>query len=73
MLSDHRTLVAVHRDGGVVVGLFGVFEDVVQVSHPSFKHSAKVTGDEGPADSWERNTEEQTINKHTRMVHAPHT
>lgn len=73
VLGDHRTLVTVHCDGWVVVRLLWVFENVIQVSHPSFKHSAKVAGDEGPADSWERNTTNKKWMKKSGWSHTPHT
>lgn len=73
VLGDHGALVAVHRDGRVVVGLFRVFENVIQVSHPAFKHSAKVAGDEGPADSWERNTDKRKSVKTSGWSHTSHT
>lgn len=73
VLGDHHTLVAVHRDGRAVVGLLRVSEDVVEVGHPSFKHSAEIARDEGPANSWKRQAEKQTINDDIRWAHTPHT
>lgn len=66
VLGDHHALVTVHRDGGAVVGLLRVSEDVVEVGHPSFKHSAEIARDEGPANSWKRHAEKQTINDDMR-------
>lgn len=50
MLGDHGALIAVQGDAGVVEGLLGVLEDVVEFSDPSLKHRAEVTGDQRPAD-----------------------
>ncbi len=37
---------------GVVEGLFGVFQDVVEIWHATLKHRAEVSRDEGPPDCW---------------------
>lgn len=50
MLGDHGALVAVQGDAGVVEGLLGVLEDVVEFSDPSLEHRAEVTGNQRPAD-----------------------
>lgn len=57
MLGDHGALITVQGDAGVVEGLLGVFEDVVEFSDPSLEHRAEVTGDQRPADRC-RETEE---------------
>lgn len=59
MLRDHGALITVQGDAGVVEGLLGVFEDVVQLGDPSLEHRAEVTGDQRPADRC-RATEEKT-------------
>ena len=59
MLSDHGALIAVQGDAGVVEGLLGVFEDVVELGDTSLKHSAEITGDQRPADCC-RETKERT-------------
>lgn len=51
VLSDHGALITVHSDAGVVEGLLGVFEDVVQVSDAALKHCAEVAWDERSSDS----------------------
>lgn len=50
MLGDHGALIAVQGDAGVVEGLLGVLEDVVEFSDPSLEDRAEVTGDQRPAD-----------------------
>lgn len=50
MLGDHGALITVQGDAGVVEGLLGVLEDVVEFSDPSLEHRAEVTGDQRPAD-----------------------
>lgn len=50
MLGDHGALITVQGDAGVVEGLLGVFEDVVELGDPSLEHRAKITGDQCPAD-----------------------
>lgn len=50
MLGDHGALIAVQGDAGIVEGLLGVLEDVVEFSDPSLEHRAEVTGDQRPAD-----------------------
>lgn len=50
MLGDHGALITVQGDAGVVEGLLGVFEDVVELGDPSLKHRAEVTGDQRPSD-----------------------
>lgn len=57
MLGDHGALITVQGDAGVVEGLLGVLEDVVEFSDPSLEHRAEVTGDQRPADRC-RETEE---------------
>ncbi len=52
VLRDHGALIAVYSDAGVVEGLFGVFQDVVEIWHATLKHRAEVSGDEGPPDCW---------------------
>ena len=59
VLRDHGALIAVQRDAGVVEGLLGVFEDVVQLRHPPLEHRAEITGDQRPADRCEE-TKERT-------------
>lgn len=72
MLCDHGTLVAVYCDGWVVIWLLWVFKDVVQVCHPSFKYGAKITGNEGPADSCERNREASHEHTYPTNTTNPH-
>lgn len=50
MLGDHGALITVQGDAGVVEGLLGVFEDVVELVDPSLEHRAEITGDQRPAD-----------------------
>lgn len=57
MLGDHGALITVQGDAGVVEGLLGVLEDVVEFSDPSLEHRAEVTGDQRPPDCC-RETEE---------------
>lgn len=59
MLGDHGALITVQGDAGVVEGLLGVFEDVVELSDPSLKHCAEITGDQRPADRC-RETKQRT-------------
>lgn len=54
MLGDHGALIAVQGDAGVVEGLLGVLEDVVEFSDPSLEHRAEVTGNQRPADRCEK-------------------
>lgn len=57
MLGDHGALITVQGDAGVMEGLLGVLEDVVEFSDPSFEHRAEVTGDQRPADRCEETKE----------------
>lgn len=57
MLGDHGALITVQGDAGVVEGLLGVLEDVVEFSDPSLEYRAEVTGDQRPSDHC-RETEE---------------
>lgn len=50
MLGDHGALITVQGDAGVVEGLLGVFEDIVELGDPSLEHRAEITGDQRPAD-----------------------
>lgn len=50
VLGDHGALVTVQGDAGVVEGLLGVFEDVVQLGDAALEHRAEVAGDQRPAD-----------------------
>lgn len=50
MLGDHCALITVQGDAGIVEGLLGVFEDVMELGDPSLEHCAEVTGDQRPAD-----------------------
>lgn len=50
VLSYHGALVTVQGDAGVVEGLLGVFEDVVQLGDAALKHRAEVAGDQCSAD-----------------------
>lgn len=59
MLGDHGALITVQGDAGVVEGLLGVFEDIVELGDPSLEHRAEVTGDQRPADRC-REREERT-------------
>lgn len=59
VLGDHGALITVQGDAGVVEGLLGVFEDVVELGDPSLEHCAEITGDQRPADGC-RETEERT-------------
>lgn len=49
MLGDHGALIAVQGDAGVVEGLLGVFQDVMELGDPSLEHRAEITGDQRPA------------------------
>lgn len=62
MLSDHGALITVHCDGWVVVWLFWVLENVIQVCYTSFKDSAKITRNEGPSNCCEENTKQNSAN-----------
>lgn len=63
VLGDHGALITVHGDAGVVEGLLGVFEDVVELGHPALEHRAEVTGNQRPADSCrETRQREQRLN-----------
>lgn len=53
VLGDHGALIAVQGDAGVVEGLLGVLEDVVEFSDPSLEDRAEVTGNQCPADRCE--------------------
>lgn len=59
MLGDHGALITVQGDAGVVEGLLGVFEDVVELSDPSLEHCAEITGDQRPANRC-RETKQRT-------------
>lgn len=50
VLGDHGALITVQGDAGVVEGLLGVFEDVVELADSALKHRAEVAGDQRPAD-----------------------
>ncbi len=62
MLGDHGALITVQGDAGVVEGLLGVFEDVVELSDPSLEHRAEVTGNQRPTDRWKRQKAGQLLN-----------
>lgn len=64
MLGDHGALITVQGDAGVVERLLGVFKDVVELSDPSLKDCAEITGDQRPADCCEE-TKERTELKNT--------
>lgn len=67
MLGDHGALITVQGDAGVVEGLLGVFEDVVELSDPSLKHRAEIAGDQRPADCCEETKERaEMLNKEGR-------
>lgn len=53
MLGDHGALIAVQGDAGVVEGLLGVFEDVVELGDAALEHRAEITGYQRPADRCE--------------------
>lgn len=50
VLGDHGALITVQGDAGVVEGLLGVLEDVVELGDAPLEHCAEVTGDQRPAD-----------------------
>lgn len=50
VLGDHGALITVQGDAGVVEGLLGVLEDVVELGDAPLEHRAEVTGDQRPAD-----------------------
>lgn len=50
VLGDHGALIAVQGDAGVVEGLLGVLEDVVELGDAPLEHRAEVAGDQRPAD-----------------------
>lgn len=50
VLGDHGALITVQGDAGVVEGLLGVFENVVELGDPSLEHRAEITGNQRPAD-----------------------
>lgn len=50
VLGDHGALIAVQGDAGIVEGLLGVLEDVVELGDASLEHRAEVAGDQRPAD-----------------------
>lgn len=59
MLGDHGALITVQGDTGVVEGLLGVFEDVVELGDPPLEHRAEITRNQRPADRC-RETKERT-------------
>lgn len=50
MLGDHGALITVQGDAGVVEGLLGVFQDVMELGDAALKHCAEITGYQRPAD-----------------------
>lgn len=50
VLGDHGALITVQGDAGVVEGLLGVLEDVVELGDAALEHRAEVAGDQRPAD-----------------------
>lgn len=53
VLGDHGALIAVQGDAGVVEGLLGVLEDVVELGDAPLEHRAEVAWDQRPADRCE--------------------
>ena len=52
VLGDHGRLLAVQADGGVVEGLLGVLQHIVQVRHTPLKDATEVAWDQGPSNGW---------------------
>lgn len=69
MLGDHGALIAVQGDAGVVEGLLGVFEDVVELRDAALEHRAEVTGYQRPADRCEETKDgTEQLTERTRLL-----
>lgn len=60
VLGDHGALITVQGDAGVVEGLLGVLEDVVELGDAALEHRAEVAGDQRPADGCGGGTERKS-------------
>lgn len=70
VLGDHGALITVQGDAGVVEGLLGVLEDVVELGDAALEHRAEVAGDQCPADGCRRG---ETGRRSAKFTHGPQT
>lgn len=69
MLGDHGALITVQGDAGVVEGLLGVLEDVVELGDAALEHRAEVAGDQRPADGCGGGGDRKKVNSfHTQAA-----